>query len=509
MPDFNVLFITGDQWRHDALSALGHPVVATPNLDALAADGVLFKRHFANASPCGPSRSSLHTGLYLMTHRSGRNGTPLDARFTNWAKELRRAGYDPGLIGYTDISADPRAHAPGDPALTTYEGVLPGLSPYRVMGSDRRTWLSHLRRKGYDVPAVATEELYTPQVHDPAMAEARGPTFPPGAFKAEDSDTAFANEVAIDYIDERADRAWCLHLSHLRPHPPLIAPAPWHDLYQPGRMPASHRRASVAEEGLTHPWLAWHLSGKTSVGATPEHHQRQAKATYFGLIAEMDHHLGRLVAHLERTGQYDRTLILFTADHGEMLGDHWFTGKDGFFDPAFRVPMIVKPPRASAKAAWARGAVVEAFTEHVDVMPTLCDLVGLEAPDQADGVSLRPFLEGKLPATWRRGVHFEYDFRDVVDGKPEAALGLRLDACCLAVWRGERFKYVHFAGLPPLLFDLAEDPHELRDLAAEPAHQGTMLDAAQALLSHRLVHAERTLSAIHLTEQGPIRRRGR
>ncbi|MSP47992.1 MAG: sulfatase [Alphaproteobacteria bacterium] len=503
MPDFNILFITGDQWRHDALSALGHPVVETPNLDAMAADGVLFRRHFANASPCGPSRSSLHTGLYLMTHRSGRNGTPLDARFTNWAKELRRAGYDPGLIGYTDISPDPRAYVPGDPALRTYEGVLPGLAPHLVLGSDRRTWLSYLRRQGYDVPAFAGE-LYTPQTHDPVMAEKRGPTYPPGAFKAEDSDTAFATDAALDYIDERSDRAWCLHLSHLRPHPPLVAPDPWHDLYKPERMPISHRQASVEEEAKIHPWLAWHLPTKLGVGAMPEHHQRQAKATYFGLIAEMDHHLGRLIGHLKRTGQYDRTLILFTADHGEMLGDHWFTGKDGFFDLAFRVPMIVKPPKGGAKAT-----VVDEFTEHVDVMPTLCDLAGLEVPDQADGVSLRSFLEGKLPATWRRGAHFEFDFRDVVDGAPEKALGLRLDECCLAVWRGERFKYVHFAGLSPLFFDLAADPHELRNLAGDPAYREEMLAATQALLSHRLVHAERTLSAIHLTEDGPIRRRGR
>ena len=101
------------------------------------------------------------------------------------------------------------------------------------------------------------------------------------------------------------------------------------------------------------------------------------------------------------------------------------------------------------------------------------------------------------------------DFRDVVDGTPETALGLRLDECCLAVWRGERFKYVHFAGLEPLLFDLQADPHQLRNLAGDPAYQGAMLEAAQGLLSHRLVHAERTLSAIQLTGDGPIRRRGR
>lgn len=504
MPDINVLFITGDQWRADCLSAVGHPVVETPNLDALAADGVLFRRHFTNASPCGPSRSSLHTGLYLMTHRSGRNGTPLDARFTNWAKELRKAGYDPGLIGYTDISPDPRAHAAGDPVLRTYEGVLPGLAPYAVMGSDRRAWLAHLRRQGYDVPAVATEPLYTPQAHDPLMAEKRGPTFPPAAFKAVHSDTAFVTDTAIEYIAARSKGAWCLHLSHLRPHPPLVAPDPWHDLYKPDRMPASQRQTKLEEEAAVHPWLAWHLPKKLGIGSMPSHHQAQLKATYFGLIAEMDHHIGRLVGYLKETGQYDRTLILFTADHGEMLGDHWFTGKDGFFDPAFRVPMIVKPPAGGTK-----GVVVDEFTEHVDVLPTLCDMVGLETPDQADGLSLRPFLDGKLPVSWRRAAHFEYDFRDVIGSEPEVAFGLRLDECCLAVWRGERYKYVHFAGLPPLLFDLQADPYELNNLAGDPACQGAMLEAAQALLSHRLVHAERTLTGIHLTENGPIRRRGR
>ncbi len=104
----NVLFITADQWRGDCLSALGHPMVRTPNLDALAADGVLFDRHYANAAPCGPSRASLHTGMYLQNHRSGTNGTPLDARHTNWALEAATLGYDPVLFGYTDTSRDPR-----------------------------------------------------------------------------------------------------------------------------------------------------------------------------------------------------------------------------------------------------------------------------------------------------------------------------------------------------------------------------------------------------------------
>ena len=98
----NVLFITVDQWRGDCLSILGHPTLKTPHLVALAADGVLFRNHYAQCVPCGPSRASLLTGMYMMNHRSVRNGTPLDARFTNLALEARKLGYDPGLIGYTD-----------------------------------------------------------------------------------------------------------------------------------------------------------------------------------------------------------------------------------------------------------------------------------------------------------------------------------------------------------------------------------------------------------------------
>ncbi len=105
-PPRKILFISADQWRAECLSVLGHPTVKTPHLDALAKDSVVFKRHFTVTAPCGPARASIHTGLYLMNHRSGRNGTPLDARHTNIAWEVRKIGLDPMLFGYTDTSAD-------------------------------------------------------------------------------------------------------------------------------------------------------------------------------------------------------------------------------------------------------------------------------------------------------------------------------------------------------------------------------------------------------------------
>ena len=127
-PPLNILLITADQWRGAATGYAGHPLVKTPSLDALAADGVAFLNHFASTAPCSPARASLYTGLYQMNHRVCRNGSPLDDRFDNIARAARRAGYDPTLFGYTDQSPDPRTLPPGDPALTSYEGILPGFT---------------------------------------------------------------------------------------------------------------------------------------------------------------------------------------------------------------------------------------------------------------------------------------------------------------------------------------------------------------------------------------------
>src|SRR5215831_5009485 len=148
----NVLFVTVDQWRGECLSWLDHPVVRTPNLDRVAARGVTFRNHFAQAAPCGPSRASLYTGMYLMNHRSATNGTPLDARHTNVALEARKLGYRPALFGYTDTSIDPRTVPADDERLRHYEGVLPGFDPVcHLPEGDPDLWLAYLVEQGYDL----------------------------------------------------------------------------------------------------------------------------------------------------------------------------------------------------------------------------------------------------------------------------------------------------------------------------------------------------------------------
>ncbi|MBM3554620.1 MAG: alkaline phosphatase family protein [Alphaproteobacteria bacterium] len=507
-PALNILLIIADQFRGDCLSCLGHPFVRTPNLDRLAARGITFTRHYTQASPCGPARASLFTGLYLMNHRSVRNGVPLDSRHPTLAQEIRAAGYAPTLFGYTDTSLDPRGRDPADPALHTYEGVLPGFDVGLMLPEHPTPWLDHLRAQGHAIPD-GDKGWYRPA----ARTAGEGPTRAPQRYPAEASETAFLANAALAWLKEQK-APWFLHTAFIKPHPPYIASAPWHAAVDAERATLPTRAPTAREEAASHPWLAWRLPTQKrdpwSIGsaidpaAISDRDLRQLRATYAGMIAEVDHHIGRLLAAVEERGESDRTLIVFTADHGEMLGEHWLLGKDGWFDGAYHIPLIIVDPAAPAST---RGKRIAAFTEAVDLMPTLLERVGLTPPGGCDGVSLLPWLRGEAPKTWRDAAHWEFDFRDIALGEPETALGLSPDECCLAVRRGGRYKYVHFPTLPPLLYDLASDPGELRNLAADPAHAGAVLTCAQALLSWRMRHAERAFTNVYLCPEGPVIRR--
>jgi arylsulfatase A-like enzyme len=497
---FDVLFITADQWRAECLSALGHPSVRTPHLDALAQGGVLFRNHFANAVPCGPSRASLHTGMYLQNHRSGTNGTPLDARYANWAKEVGRAGYDPVLFGYTDTSIDPRGVEADDPWLRTYEGPLPGIRVAVMMGEKPSAWTDWLKGRGFAVP---DDIRYAYSMRGPGPDYEDGAAVPkPLALPVEADDTSFLVDRCIDYI-RAAKEPFVAHLSILRPHPPFIAPEPYNAMYDPRAVPGFARRATPDEEATQHPWLAHQLSRRLFRAPADEKKLRRMKAVYYGLMSEVDAAIGRVIAALKETGRWETTLIVFTSDHGEQMGDHWLLGKCGYFDASYRVPLIVRDPRQPQ----AHGSVVDDFTENVDIMPTMLDALGLDVPVQCDGRSLAPFLEGKgAPGNWRQEAHWEYDFRNPADDAVEKHLDLTLHQCTLNVVRGRRYKYVHFTKLPPLFFDLERDPHEFEDRARDPAYLPLVLEHAQKLLSWRMNHDEQTLTHIALLDKGPVHR---
>jgi len=500
----NILFITADQWRGECLSILGHPHVRTPNLDALARDGMLFTNHFAQAAPCAPSRSSLHTGMYLQNHRCVTNGAPLDDRFSNWAREMAAAGYRPSLFGYTDSAIDPRGLDADDPRLLHYSEPLPGIAEYTPMRDEVPVeWVEYLLRKGY--PAADRPWTYYGRKREGLDWSEGGGQVLPLAIEAEDHETHYMVDRCIGWIGAQ-NKPWVTHLSLLRPHPPFAAPAPYNERHDPADMPLPLRREDPAAEAGPHPLLDYYLNHSKHRAPDNIRQTQQDMVNYFGLIEEVDDNLGRLFQSLKDGGHWNSTLIVFTTDHGEQMGDHWLMSKLGYFDQSYRIPLIIRDPDPAADAS--RGTRVDAFTESVDLMPTLLDWLGLEAPSQCDGFSLLPALRtGKLPSGWREEAHWEFDFRNVRDDELEKHLGLTLHQCGLAVIRDRRYKYVHFSALPPLFFDLEQDPGEFENQAQNPAYRERVLEYAQKMLSWKMNHADRGLTETMLGAGGAVTRR--
>lgn len=500
----NILLITADQWRGDCLSAVCHPCVTTPNVDALARQGTLFRRHYAGAAPCSPARATLYTGLYQMNHRVCRNGSPLDARFDNLALAARRAGYDPTLFGYTDTAPDPRGMDANDPHLTTYEGVLPGFISRQLLPEHEKQWLSWLRSRGH-ADAVSRD------IHIPVGAGAGDISDAAPAYSSDETQTAFLAGEFIRWLGEQ-DRPWFAHVSFLRPHPPFSVPAPFNRMFKPGEGPAFARAANREAEEASHPYLAYAMprTGKGAFihGATGPLSDWNGedfaaiRAIYYGMIAEVDAQLGRIWQALKDAGAWDDTLIVFTSDHAEMAGDHWTLGKGGFFDGSYHIPLVIRDP-----ASGAAGGIVDHFTSAADIFPTLCEKLGIEAKNGLDGRSLMPFVNGGSRPDWRDAAFWEFDFRDIAGGETERYFRLMPNECNLAVIRDAQFKYVHFAALPPLLFNLSDDPMELDNIAGDPAYAAIRLGYAEKLLSLRARHLDQTLAYTELTEKGPVTRR--
>ncbi|TCL72878.1 alkaline phosphatase family protein [Rhizobium sp. BK251] len=498
----NILLITADQWRGDCLSAVGHPRMKTPNVDALAREGVLFRRHFAGAAPCSPARATLYTGLYQMNHRVCRNGSPLDARFDNLALAARRAGYDPTLFGYTDTAPDPRGMDANDPHLTTYEGVLPGFTARQLLPEHEKQWLSWLRERGH--ADATSRDIHIPVGARPGEISNKAP-----AYSKDETQTAFMTGEFIRWLGEQ-DAPWFAHVSFLRPHPPFSVPAPYNTMFDPSTDGTIARAPKRETEAAAHPYLAYAIEGlnKSSFihGAQGPAGDWDAgdfaaiRAIYHGMIAEVDAQLGRIWQALKDSGAWEDTLIVFTSDHAEMAGDHWSLGKGGFFDGSYHVPLVIRDPKRASSA----GHQIDRFTSAADIFPTLSDYIGAAPGNHVDGDTLMPFLDGQEPSQWRDAAFWEFDFRDIANGEAERHFGLRSNQCNLAVIRDDRFKYVHFAGLPALLFDLQNDPMELENRATDPAYAAVRLEYAEKLLSLRARHLDQTLAYTELTEKGPV-----
>jgi arylsulfatase A-like enzyme len=481
----NILLVTLDQFRGDCLSGAGHRVVRTPHLDALAREGVRFARHYSQAAPCSPGRAALYTGTYQMTNRVVANGTPLDDRFDNVARVAARAGYRPMLFGYTDQGVDPRLVADGDPRLDTYEGVLPGFEVPEIVSGDAapfigwmREWTRWLADLGHDVPASWVEALST-EPDRPARHSA----------------SHFLTDHIVEYW-EHADGPWFVHASYLRPHPPYAAGGHFAEMYDPDLIPDPIAPVEPDLRVQLHQ-LALQIPGVAA--PTDPRAMRSLLAQYYGMVSEADAQIGLLRDALERLGQWDDTIVIVTADHGEQAGDHGLLEKLGFFESSFHIPCIVRDPSQSGS----HSRVVDRFTENIDILPTLCDMIGTETPLQCDGWSLMPFVRGEEPEHWRSQAHWEYDWRDLfIEGLAPPHSDPRLERQNAATLRTSTHAYVHFGTGTAVCFDLEADP-TWRTTTDDPA---VIAPLAQQMLTWRARNLDRTMTGMLLRDGGVGRR---
>lgn len=427
----NLLLITTDQQRGDCLSCAGHPVLETPNLDALAERGCRFTRAYTSVPSCTPARAGILTGMSPWNH--GRltmaGSSPMEYPQT-LPGGLAAAGYHTQGVGKMHFFPQRRLygfhHLVLDESGRSYDGFV----------SDYRAWFEEHKEGayGYRDHAVDWNSWMARPSHLP---EHLHPTY-------------WTASEGIRFLRNRdPTKPFFLWLSFARPHSPYEPPQVYWDMYD---------RAEIPEPAVGD-WAAEFDHPVADVNAPfarrPRAQTRRARAGYYGSITFIDHQLGRFFQEAERLepALLRNTLVLFTSDHGDMLGDHHHWRKTYAYEGSAHIPWIVCPP-----AEWGlpAGQTVDRVVELRDILPTFWDAAGLSIPDTVDGSSVLPLLRD-TGAPWRefiQGEHTtcyrrEYGMQYVTDGR-------------------EKYIWFHHTGRQQF-FDLTRDPQELHDLSGDPA----------------------------------------
>lgn len=494
----NILFIMCDQLRNDYLSCYGHPTLATPNIDAIAARGVRFTRAYVQSPICGPSRMSAYTGRYVASHGSTWNSIPLKVGEYTLGDYLRPLGLRVALTGKTHMTPDTEGMARLGIDPQTLIGVHVsqcGFEPYdRLEGvhptalGKRPQYSDYLASKGYDGPnpwdswANSAEDDEGRVVSGFFMQHAHRPA----RVREEDSETPYITERAMAFIEECGEQPWCLHLSYIKPHWPYIVPAPYQNMYGPANVPPSIR--SPIEKIDPHPIYQSFMNERVAQAFSRDEVRDTVIPAYMGLIKQIDDQIGRLTEFLASKGRLDDTLIVFTSDHGDYLGDHWLGEKELFHDVSVRVPLIVVDPGAGADAT--RGGACDKLVEMIDLAPTFLHALGAEIPRHClEGRSLMPLLHDIQPAEWRKFVVSEYDFSF---RNARADHGTAIKDSQLTMIADERWTYVRMPDFAPMLFDRDADPAEFIDRGRDPACEPVRVTMQERLLEWATRQRQRT-----------------
>lgn len=447
----HIVLLMTDQQRWDTIGALGFPHVLTPNLDALVRRGIAFTNAYVQDAICGPSRASLVTGQYVHAHGAEDNGTWPDATHPNWIEALRQAGYHTANIG----------------KMHTEPIYLPCGFDYR--------WV--VENKNYQ-----QGQMGPPDDFDKLLAE-RG-LLRPGQRYAEMipdwwdnlqaaiwpyDDALYPDNVigqrTVDYLEQHDfSQPLLFWAGFVGPHDPYDVPASALERYEGvdipdplgfpdevNQKPACHRQGMDKMDGWPHPAAIWWSR------ATPER-LRRMRRHYYANISVIDDWVGRILDTLQRRGVLDDTLIIFTSDHGDALGDHRMVYKfTTHYESVAKAPLILAGPDIPARGA------VDALVEQMDLGPTLLEMVGLETLPGMQATSLWPLIHGQVDQ-----LHAE-----VFSERPPRRLMIRV---------GD-WKMVYYPNDPDgELYHLGEDPDELHNLYADPAHREKRQELEERLL---------------------------
>ena len=425
----NILMIMADQLSARWLGAYGHPVVKTPNIDALAARGVRFDAAYTNCPICAPSRASMWSGRLVSEIGTFDNGAELPASVPTLMHHLRRADYEVVLSG--------KAHFIGPDQMHGFERRLtPEIYP-----SDF-SWTPDWTQGPVRNPGTAVDQLRTSGLCDWNLQ------------LDHDEEVQFRS---LEYLRDRArkkdDRPFFLCASFTHPHEPFITTREWWDLYEHDEIDMPSVPAGRTED--LHPFNQW-LQYHHMVDEYPPDEGMicSTRHAYYAMVSYFDQKVGELVAELERLGLDENTVIVVTSDHGEMLGEHGMWFKRTYFQPSIQVPLIV------AGAGVAAGAVMNQEVSLVDLMPTFIELSGRELPDSLAGESLGRMLTGEDAA--RDGIVCEYYSEGVIQPMR------------MAVADGVKYVYVHEH--EEQLFDLNKDPDELENRMTDAAYADRLAD---------------------------------
>ena len=446
----NVLWICTDQQRYDTIGALNNPHVSTPNIDRLVAEGVAFDLAYCQSPICTPSRSSFLTGMYpsiLHWARNGNQSAPADHP-PLVTRLLHDRGYTCGNIGKLHLtSAYGRIEERTDDGYTYWEYSHAPRDDW-PRGHGYADWV---REKGHVLGDLMPR---------------------PAGIPSELHQTTWCAEKTIEFMKQDHDGPWLASVNIYDPHPAFNPPQEYRELFDPAQMPGALFRESDLEQQRKLSGVDFQSEVRTPDNLDipnhygPEHGRQDARvlqAAYYAMIKQIDDQVGRMLDVLEDTEQRDNTVIIFTSDHGESLGDHGLIQKGcRFYEGLTRVPLIISWP-----GRFQQGVVSEALVELTDIAPTLLELAGMRVPDRVQGRSLLPILTGEVsPHEHREYVRSEY-----FDTLQEP------DGSYATMYRNRRYKLVVYHGHRlGELYDLENDPGELDNLWDDRNHQTIKCD---------------------------------